>query len=359
MAHPFPVVTTPAASKLVKPIRSAAEFAQHIGLARTTVSRVLNGQPGLKAKTIARVHAAMEATGFTPNAYALHLKGKRTATVGICMEDLLTPPAVKKLAALQRLLRERHYASLIEVIDPGHSRRVVRHFLSMRVDAVVFIGHFIEEEITQRVQELANHGTPHLVIDHPGVAGANTVTLDRARGMVAVVDHLYSLGHRSFGLLGMSGSQSSVRIRIGGIKEALRAHRLDFERCTRSLDHLYVRERDFEYGRALGRAFAAEKKRPTALLALNDEIAIGAVHGLCEAGLRVPQDVSVTGFNNQDICLMSTPDLTSVDQQVAATAEAAAEMIFAQLSQPPRRRPNVRTIQPLLVLRGSTGPAAP
>ena len=138
--------------KPIAPIRSAAEFARYVGLARTTVSRVLNGQPGLKAKTIAQVHAAMEATGFTPNAYALHLKGKRTATIGICMEDLLTPPAVKKLAALQRLLRARHYASLIEVLDPGHSRRVVRHFLSMRVEAIVFIGHFIEEEITQRIQ---------------------------------------------------------------------------------------------------------------------------------------------------------------------------------------------------------------
>ncbi len=349
-------MSKPPPPKPTQPIRSAAEFARYVGLARTTISRVLNGQPGLKAKTIERVHAAMEATGFTPNAHALHLKGKRTATIGICMEDLLTPPAVKKLVALQRLLRTRHYASLIEVLDPGHSRRVVRHFLSMRVEAVVFLGHFIEEEITQRVQELANHGTPHIVIDHPNIAGANTVTLDRARAMGLIVEHLFALGHTHFGLLGMSSSLRTVQDRVDGVREALRIRHLDFDRHTHSLDHLHVRERDFDYGRALARSFVAEKKRPTAFLALNDEIAIGALRGFQEAGLRVPQDVSVTGFNNQDICIMSTPTLTSIDQQITATAEAAADMLFAQMSPPARRRPGIHSIEPLLVVRGSTGP---
>lgn len=344
-------------SKPLPPIRSTADFARHVGLARTTVSRVLNGQPGLKAKTIARVQAAMEATGFTPNAYALHLKGKRTATIGICMEDLLTPPAVRKLAALQRLLRERHYASLIEVLDPGHSRRVVRHFLSMRVDAVVFIGHFIEEEIAQRIAELTAHGTPHLVIDHAGIEGANTVSLDRARGMIAVVEHLLALGHSTFGLLALSSPARTAQERMTGVRTALAAHGLDFDTCTQSRDHLHVRAGDFEYGRALAATFVADRKRPTAFLALNDEIAVGAIHGFQAAGLRVPQDVSVTGFNNQDICAMTTPGLTSVDQQVAATAEAAAELLLAQLNQPLRRKPLLRTINPQLIVRGSTGPA--
>jgi len=344
-------------SQPLPPIRSTADFARHVGLARTTVSRVLNGQPGLKAKTIERVQAAIEATGFTPNAYALHLKGKRTATVGICMEDLLTPPAVRKLAALQRLLRERNYASLIEVLDPGLSRGVVRHFLSMRVDAVVFIGHFVEEEIAQRIAELGAHGTPHLVIDHAGIAGANTVALDRARGMVAVVGHLYALGHRTFGLLGLEGPARTARERVTGIRTALAAHGLDFETAVQSRDHLHARAGDFEYGRALAATFAAEKKIPTAFIARNDEIGVGALHGFQAAGLRVPRDVSVTGFNNQDICAMTTPGLTSVDQRVAVTAASAADLIFAQLDQPVRRKPLVRTIEPELVVRGSTGPA--
>ncbi len=337
-------------------IRSTTEFARYVGLARTTVSRVLNSQPGLKAKTVARVQRAMEETGFTPNGYALHLKGKRTATIGICMESLLTTPAVLKVADLQRRLRERGYASLIEVLEPGGSRRVIRHFLSLRVDAVVFIGHFVEAEIEQRLRELKTHATPHLVIDQLGIAGAHTVALDRARGMKELVGHLLKLGHRSFGLLGITGTTRSVRDRVAGIEAALSAQGLGFGGATHSLDPLHVRENDFEYGRALAGSFIKEVDRPSAFVALNDEIAIGALHGFQEAGLRIPQDVSVAGFNNQDICLMPMPSLTSVDQQIARTTVAAADLLLDQIDRTPVRRPVVHMIEPLLVVRESTGP---
>ena len=129
----------PSASRNTRVIRSTADFANYVGLARTTVSRVLNGQPGLKQKTIDRVRRAMDETGFTLNAYALHLKGKRTASIGICVESLFTPPAVAKLAILQRKMRSRDISSMIEVVDPESTRVVIRHFLSMRVSAVVFM----------------------------------------------------------------------------------------------------------------------------------------------------------------------------------------------------------------------------
>ncbi len=97
----------PSKTKAQAVIRSTADFARHIGLARTTVSRVLNGQPGLKQKTIDRVQRALAETGLTPNAPAVLLKGKRRSMNGICMEDLATPPGVRKLATLQRVLRSR------------------------------------------------------------------------------------------------------------------------------------------------------------------------------------------------------------------------------------------------------------
>lgn len=347
----------PAAPSPAPLIRSTADFADYVGLARTTVSRVLNGQPGLKQKTIDKVQRAMEETGFTPNAHALHLRGKRTATIGICMETLLTPPAVRKLSSLQGLFRARNYSSLIEVLQPGDSRKVVRHFLSMRVDAVVFIGHFVEEEIAERVRELNAHATPHLVVDQIGIEEANTIALDRAHGMQVLVKHLLDLGHTQFGLMALSGSFRSVRDRISGIESALESAGLSLAENTRSLDHLHVRTNDFDYGRALALSFAAEKKLPTAMIALNDEIAIGAMRGLQESGLKVPQDVSVCGFNNQDICLMTTPRLTSVDQQIGKTIDSAAETLLSQIGQTPKKKATVRMIEPLLVVRESTGPA--
>jgi DNA-binding LacI/PurR family transcriptional regulator len=338
-------------------IRSTAELARHVGLARTTVSRVLNGQPGLKPKTIERVQRAMVETGFAPNALAAHLKGKRTAMVGICMEDLATPPAVRKLATLQKLLRSRGFSSLIEVLAPGAGREVVRHFMSLRVEAVVFIGQFVPEEAEARIAELTAHGTPHVVIDHFGLKGAHTVSLDRAEGMRATLEHLFALGHRRFGLLGQTKGGTTRIDRLVGIEAALRAHGLGWETATVSLDHRHERQDDFAYGRSLAGSFAALPNRPTAYVALNDAIAIGALRGFQEAGLRVPRDVSVTGFNNQDIARMASPTLTTVDQNIATTIATATEVLLGQLGRPARAKPVVRTIAPELVIGDSTGPA--
>lgn len=337
-------------------LRSTADFARHVGLARTTVSRVLNGQPGLKQKTIDRVQRALAETGFTPNAHALHLKGKRTAMVGICMEDLITPPAVKKLSALQGLLRERGFSSLMEVMSPGTSREVVRHFLSMRVEAVVFIGHFHRDEIEARLAELTALGTPHLVIDHFGLEGANTISLDRATAMETVIAHLFDHGHRFFGLLGIGKAPTSRFDRMTGINAALRARKLDFDACTVSLDHLHERRVDFDFGRKLAASFLQLPVRPTALLALNDEIGVGVLRGLQDAGVKIPRDISVVGFNNQAICKMTSPTLTSVDQNIAGTVATAADVLVAQLGVPLPAKPIIRTIAPQLIVRESSGP---
>ncbi|MFI5335908.1 MAG: LacI family DNA-binding transcriptional regulator [Opitutales bacterium] len=339
------------------PIRSTAEFARYVGLARTTVSRVLNGHPGLKPKTIERVRRAMVETGFSRNAFALHLKGQRTASVGICMESLLRVPAVLKLATLQRRLRERNYTSLIEVLDPAGTSSAVASFLSMRVEAVAFIGYFAEAELTDRIAELSRLGVPHILIDHAGIPGAHSVSLDRRQAMEDLTRHLIGLGHTSFGLLGISEEAKSTWDRLQGIGDALAAHGMTLERNTVSFDHLHPREYNYEFGRALAKSFASIPHRPTAFMSLNDEIGAGAVRGFKESGLAVPDDVSVTGFNNQDLGLVSTPQLTSVDQQIIQTIDAAVKMLFAQISQPERSPPAVELIKPQIILRESTGPA--
>jgi DNA-binding LacI/PurR family transcriptional regulator len=350
-------VPQPIANRNTKVIRSTADFARYVGLARTTVSRVLNGQPGLKQKTIDRVKRAMDETGFTLNAYALHLKGKRPASIGICAESLFTPPAVAKLAILQRRMRGRNISSMIEVVDSDSTQTVTRHFLSMRVSAVVFIGHFNEAELALRIEELSQHGIPHLVVDQAGIPNANTVALDRRKAMAEMTKHLLGLGHVTFGLLGLSGSPRSIQDRLSGMADALLSSGLALERSTQSLDHLHPRASDFEFGRALAKSFLGVERVPTAFVALNDEIAIGAIRGFQEAGIRVPEDVSVSGFNNQDICLMANPNLTSVDQQIENTVEAAADILIAKIGHPIPKRAVVRTIQPLLVVRESTGRA--
>lgn len=337
-------------------IRSTADFARYVGLARTTVSRVLNGHPDVKRKTVEKVQRALEETGFAPNAFAAHLRGKSMNVVGVCMENLLTPPMVAKLAALQRRLRGRGFSSLIEVFEPGASRKLVQHFQAMQATAVAFIGHFPPDELTERVAELRERGLAHVLIDQTGITNANTVSVDRIAAMRQAMQHLLGLGHRRFGVLGMNGAFQSIRDRWRGIADELAAHDLDVATCTVSLDHLETRENDFAFGRALAGAFVRQDNRPTAYLAVNDEVAIGAMLGFQNAGLNVPRDVSVVGFNNQEICQMTAPSITSVDQQINETIAAAADVLHVQLAQPTEKR-ITRLIPPVFVPRGSTGPA--
>ncbi|HVU35559.1 MAG TPA: LacI family DNA-binding transcriptional regulator [Opitutaceae bacterium] len=338
-------------------IRSTADFARYVGLSRSTVSRALNGHGDLRRKSRERIEAALRETGFTPNAHALHLRGRPSAMIGVCMENFLTPTAVAKVSALQQRLRDRGLVALIEVLEPGASEKTLQHFRSLRVEAVVFIGHFEATELGERIGELDRHGTPHLVIDSVGVKRANQVSLDRAGAMTQLTRHLLDLGHRRLGLLGMSGGFQTVTDRLEGIQAAVRAEGLEPGATLLSFDHLHPRHDHFEYGRTLAQEFLRQKERPTAFLGVNDETAIGALLEFQAAGLRIPDDLSIAGFNNQNICLISRPALTSVDQQIERTADVAVEVLEKQINQAFSTRVVRRLIEPKLVLRGSTAAA--
>jgi LacI family transcriptional regulator len=338
-------------------IRSTAQLARSLGLSRSAVSRVLNGRPGLRPDTIARVQEAIAATGFAPNAHARHLRGKPTMLIGVCMEDFLTPTGVAKLSELQRLVAHAGYATIIEMSRPGAYDRVVRHFLSLHVAGVVFIGRFEPAELEQRVAELRRHGVAHLVVDHSGATNVNTVTLDRAAAMAGVVEHLCALKHRRFGLLGLSGPFQTVTDRLEGLRAALEARGLNPARCLISHDDRYVRTDHFEYGRTLAESFAMKPARPTAFIAVNDETAIGALLEFQARGVRVPEDISIVGFNNQAICQMTRPRLTSVDQQIGETMAAGTRVLLASMRGSARSRGTVLQIEGKLIRRESTGPA--
>jgi DNA-binding LacI/PurR family transcriptional regulator len=219
---------------------------------------------------------------------------------------------------------------------------------------VIFIGHFAPAELTQRVAELRRRKIAHVLIDQANVVGANSVSFDRAGAMHLVMNHLLDLGHRSFGLLGMDHPEQQTRDRLRGITEALAARGLDPATHTRSFDQAAPRDNDFTFGRELARAFARLEKPPTALVGVNDEVAIGAMLALEELGLSVPGDISVTGFNNQEICLMTSPHVTSVDQQIEPTVEIALGLLDEQLKHP-SDQPKVRMIEPTMIVRQSSG----
>jgi LacI family transcriptional regulator, galactose operon repressor len=348
--------------KSVKPpeniaIRTTAELAHYVGLSRATVSRVLNGHSGVKAKNIKRVMEVVERTGFTPDPYSNILRGKRSATIAVYLSSFKQQPVVQKLAEVVQRLAKVGYTALIETAENTNHAEVTRWIKRMRAEGVIFVGQHVDPLLSAQVRELALAGIPHVFTDNFDDRKVNVVTLDRAMGLELAGHHLLDLGHRHIGLMGIDGKTPVELARVAGVRHALEARGLDPAQAIVTLENPPPRDSNMAYGRECARRFRAAPTMPTAFVTLNDEIAFGAMEGFRALGLQVPRDVSIIGFNNQDIAASASPGITTIDAEIEATAAAAVDYLLSQLLKGAVKSGRKQLIPSRLVIRESTGPA--
>ncbi|MBC2595147.1 LacI family DNA-binding transcriptional regulator [Ruficoccus amylovorans] len=338
---------------------TAAALARHLGLSRWTVSRVLNGHPGVLPATVERVQQAMEELGYQPNALARGLRGGKTGTIGICFQEIESPILVRKSTILQNLLREQGRHTLIELTDgnPGLEERIVGHFLSMRVDGIVLIGSRLSEE-DPSLRHAREQGTPVVWIDPEKARVERRVTLDRAYSMKLALEHLYGLGHRRFVNLGIDPTDANGSVKFQGLKRTCSRLGLDWER---DFSHFYVegwQQHDYAFGERLAGVFAASAPSATAAVVLNDRVAIGLMHRLRRKGWDFPKNLSIVSYDNNDMAAYACPPLTTIDQRVESMMEAAVEMLDALVEGGEAAAAlKPRSVRPTLVERESTAQA--
>lgn len=340
-------------------IISTSALARHLGLSRWTISRVLNGHAEVKPETCQRVRAAIEQLGFVPSALGRALRGGRTGMVGICFQALGSPIVSHKIATLQRILRGAGYRAPCELTDgnPELELEVVRHFLAIKVDGLVLVGGMTEANASAIVALVRAQHVPTVLVDPLQRYPLPTVELDREAAMHMALQHLLEQGHRRFALFGVDESVPYGRNRWRGIRRFAADHKLALEEHFTTLAEPGASALDFAYGNQLAERFLAlpRRNRPTAVVALNDQIAIGAMSRLQQGGLAVPGDVSVLGFDNLDMSAHVTPLLTTVDQHVEPMMQTAVELLAADVAEPGVGEAPLRVISPLLVTRESTG----
>ncbi len=318
---------------------------------------MLNGREGIKQTTIDRVMQVVKRTGFTANPYSRILRGRRSGTIAVCLSDFKHYALVQKLAQVVRLLADAGYTALIETVENSDHVRSARLAMRMRAEAVVFAGQHSGAELAAHVQDLVAAGIPHVFTDSCDDHTANVVTVDRVRALELAADHLLELGHRSIGIIGIIAGRSPVEdARLGGLRRAVAAWQLNPDRALVSLTGSEPRASNVIYGREMAGRFVAQGRMPTAFVALNDEMAFGAIEGFRAAGVRVPDHVSVVGFNNEDIAVLTSPAITTVDAEIAASAAAAVEFLLGQLRAGTAVTGVSRLLPPRLVVRESTGP---
>lgn len=337
--------------KATPTIQSTAQLAEHLKLSRWTVSRALNGHPAVKLETRRRVEEAAIALHFVPSALARGLQGGRTGTIGVCFNELESPVLVKKISILHRLLRERGLRGLIELThgDPQAEREVIAHFVNMRVDGIVTVySQFPSAVAFDGLLAGTEIGVVH--VDPLTESLRPAVTMDRALATTFLVNHLVERGHRRIALLGIRRTLYPDRWR--GLRAAFKRHRLSEKTDVRVWAHEDSTAQDYAHGRQLAEELLAGDFKPTAILALNDRVAIGAMTRLQEAGWRIPEDCAITGFDNLDIAEHCRPALTTIDHH----SDEVMARALATLLQPDAH--DFEALAPSLIVRASTGAAA-
>ena len=341
-------------------IRTTAELATYLGLSRATVSRVLNGHPGVKRTTVDRVMQVVERTGFSPNPYSNILRDRRSASIAVCLATFKFVAFVQKLAVVVQLLAKAGYTALIETAENVDHVSIIKWVRRMRAEGVIFVGQHEQAGLADHVRELAAAGIPHVFTDDTFEIGrVNVVTVDRARGMELVAHHLFDLGHREIGLMGISHKSPVELARLRGLRTAVEARHLDPARVIVNVNDPPPLVNSMIFGREIALRYVAAAHMPTAFAALNDEVAFGAMEGFRVAGIAVPGVVSVVGFDNAEISKVASPSITTVDPNVRQSVAAAVEFLLGQLDKKPTLLTQPQLHAPQLVVRGSTGPARP
>ncbi|WP_102126528.1 LacI family DNA-binding transcriptional regulator [Deinococcus planocerae] len=318
------------------------EVAQEAGVSPSTVSRILNGTARVKAEKVAQVRSAITRLGYKPNVFARSLATGASASVGVLTQDIASPFYGDALGGIEKGLMGSGYSPLI---ISGHWRtsdeeHALELFLSRRVEALIVLGGRLPEE---ELRHLARRLPVAVLGRQLDLAAPDSVSLalDNRRAAYDVVNYLLDRGHRRIGHL--SGPQDHVdaRDRLAGYRQALEERGLHFEAGL-------VAQGDFHEPSGLigTQLLVARHPDMTAIFSANDQMAYGARLALYRMGLRVPEDMSLVGFDDLPGSAYTTPPLTSVRQPMAEMGEWLARFVVARLT-----GQKIEPFQPRLELR--------
>lgn len=329
------------------------ELAQRIGVSASTISRAMNGKPGLADALRRRILDEAAALNIRPSSSARSLSTSRTEQICFTVHHLAEPFAQdpfygEVLAGAQQEVRDAGYHTLLEVMDDEDARdparwRVVQE---RRADGILLNGPFVPASSIVKLHTL---GVPVVLVDNFSKhVAVDAVVCDDRSGARALAEHLLTLGHRQVVVLAGPGEWYSIAERCAGFAEAFTARGLPVPTLLRR------EATTFETGQQL--MAQALDLRPTAVLAVNDVMAMGASDVARQRGLRIPDDVSIAGFDDIEMAARWPTPLTTVRIERTYLGRLAARQLLSRLKDP--AAPQQRTVVAAsVVIRGSTGPA--
>jgi LacI family transcriptional regulator len=323
------------------------EVARQARVSTATVSRVLNNASHVKSATRARVLKAVEELRYHPNLHARSLAGGKSRSIGVIVSNIENPFFLDIYKAVEAGAHLAGYEIIMANTDYRSEQLVssIRLMIGRRVGGLAVIVSEMDPEL---IEELTGNRIPVVFYD-VGTPRRNitNIRVNYRRGMETLTDYLYSLGHRRVGFVGHHATLGPIHERLSVLLEVA-ARYPDMEvRTAADLDSL-------EGGRRAARALLSANAGPTAIVCVNDFMAVGAMREIRERGLRVPEDISVSGFDNLRLSQFCYPALTSVHIPRDQIGQIICDSLLPNGSHAIEHE---FLIDPELVLRESTGPA--
>ncbi|WEZ85693.1 LacI family DNA-binding transcriptional regulator (plasmid) [Rhizobium sp. 32-5/1] len=326
------------------------DVAQHAGVSVGTVSRVLAKNSTVNDAIRLKVEGVIEQLGYRPSSLGRNLRLNRTYLIGLLIPDITNPFFAELAKQVEMLASAEGYSVLLANThdDPKAEQMQVEAMLSRLPFGLILV------PVSDSAVNTIVAGTRTVTVDRP-LQGHALVSVDNARGGYMAADHLLSLGHRNLGYISGPSSTEVSRARrsgfISGITEFRRQH-------SGMVVESRIVEGNFDYlsGETLGRTLlqSAPGTRPTAIATASDQQAIGLMRAAADLGIRVPEDLSIIGFDDIPLASLVFPRLTTIRQPIAEIARITLEAVLGRLS--PQKE---WMLEPVLIRRSSSAFAPP
>ena len=332
------------------------DVATAAGVSYQTVSRVINDHPNVATETRERVLDAMQRLGYRRNIAARSLKTRRSGVFGVVSSGSHLFGPTRTLLAIEQAARSKGLFVSLATVDLQHKDEVaaaIEHLLDQGVDGIVVVAS--HDQAAAAVLE-ARADVPVVVAGRVGPEHTLAVAIDQEAGAKVATQHLLDLGHRDVLHLAGPAPWVDARARAVGFRETMAAAGL----APRTL---WADDWSAEVGYLAGQELLARVRRrrttlPTAVLAANDQLALGMMHALADARLRVPQDVSVVGYDDGDGSAHYVPPLTTVAQEIEELGYRCVQLLVEARDGRPTS-PTVSVSPRLLVRESATRPRDP
>ena len=314
---------------------SLDDVAQHAGVSTATVSRVINNPEKVADKSRTAVNTSIEALGYIPDGAARALASRHSRIIGAVVPTLDNALFAAGIQSLQRRLRQHDYTLIVasHEYDLAEELNEVRMLLRQGVDALLMVGSQHDPALLQLLEEKRVPRVYCWAWDSD--SAQSYIGFDNRKAARKIADYLLDLGHVDLAVIaGRTENNDRARDRVLGIRDAIEARKLRL-----SPEKIIERSYSVKQGRDAMRQLLQMGELPTAILCGNDILAMGAVAECQSSGIRIPDEISIAGFDDLDMSSQIKPALTTIHVPSAEMGEEAAEYLVAQIRQEPLQPP--------------------